>query len=217
MIGTDMVLMSRGRDLSVPGGFAAVGANGVARVVCGTGAGKESAMEGLTIAILVITLFLGVLFSWANRQGSVALESVAGDFPLTPERAAEVAAEAGLTSWERMLRKTVPLVRTADGLRFAIACGAGVMVFEVCESPGSAGCRVTGRAEKLAVFRFPVVGGLGASSTNVLYLKKGMPRNPAKLLRRRERAFRALSRAACGDDRIEGGDLHAGMKETSRH
>jgi hypothetical protein len=167
-------------------------------------------MEGLTIAILVIMLVLGVLFSRMNRQGSAALESVAGDFALTPERAAEIAAEAGLTSWERTQRKSVPVTRTAQGLRFEIECRAGVMAFEVHGLPGSSGSRIVSRAERVAIIRLPELGGLGASSTNVLYLKMGMPRNAAKLLRRRERVLRALWHAACGDHRNVGGDAHAG-------
>ncbi|MEV7969607.1 hypothetical protein AB0O34_27025 [Sphaerisporangium sp. NPDC088356] len=180
-------------------------------VVRGTGAGKEPAMEGLTIAILVIMLFSGIMFSWRNRQGSDALESVAGDFPLTPESAAEIAAEAGLTTCERNAGRTARVVRTADRLRFEFACRAGVMEFEIRELPGSAGCRVTGHAGDVALIRLPEVGGLGASSTNVLYMKVGMPRNPARLLRRRERVFRALSRAALDDGR-----RRADVEEVSR-
>ncbi|WP_424534838.1 hypothetical protein ACOZ38_32230 [Sphaerisporangium viridialbum] len=161
-------------------------------------------MEGLTIAILVVLLFSGIRFSWKNRQGSEALESVAGDFPLTPERAAEIAAEAGLTAWERIAGTAARVVPAGDGWRFAFACRAGVMGFEFRGLPGSAGCRVTGRAEEVAVIRFPEVGGLGASSTNVLYMRLGLPRNPAKLLRRRQRVFRALSRAALGGERACG-------------
>ncbi|MFC4585032.1 hypothetical protein ACFO8L_03030 [Sphaerisporangium corydalis] len=198
MIGPDIVLMSRGRGLSVPGGFTAVDANDGREVVEATGTGKELAMEGLTIAILMITLFSGVFFSWRNRQGEVALEPVAGDFPLTPERAAEIAVEAGLTARERVLGRTVPVVRTAGGLRFEIRCRAGKVAFEIRES-GSAHSRVAGRAEEIAIIRLPELGGLGTSSTNVLYKKMGMPRDPAKLLRRRERVFRALERASCGD------------------
>ncbi|GAA3822215.1 hypothetical protein GCM10022226_48270 [Sphaerisporangium flaviroseum] len=167
-------------------------------------------MEGLTIAILVITLFVGVIFSWMNRQGSVALESVAGDFPLTPERAAQIAMEAGPTSRERMLGRTASVVRTVDGLKVEIACRAGVMSFEVEESAGSGRSRVIGHAEEVAAIRFPDLAGLGASSTNVLYLRVGMPRNPAKLLRRRDRVFRALSQAARAEERARGGDEYAG-------
>ncbi|MEU8268391.1 hypothetical protein AB0B89_14615 [Sphaerisporangium sp. NPDC049002] len=166
-------------------------------------------MEGLTIAILAIMLFSGIMFSWRNRQESDALESVAGDFPLTPERAAEIVAGAGLTTWERMAGRTAKVVPTVDGLRFAFACRAGVMEFEVGGLPGSEGCRVTGRAEHVAGIRLPAVGGLGASSsTNVLSMKMGMPCHPAKLLRRRERVFRALSRAAQGRaERADAGEV----------
>jgi hypothetical protein len=169
-------------------------------------------MEGLTIAILVIMLVFGVLYSWRNGQGNVALESVAGDFPLTPERAAEIAVEAGLTSRERTQGKTVPVVRAADGLRFEIACRSGVVAFEFHERAGSACSRVEGHAEEIAIIRLPELGGLGMSSTNVLYLKMGMPRNPAKLLRRRERVFRALAQAGRGEERHE---AHAGRRKAA--
>lgn len=156
-------------------------------------------MEGLTIAILVITLLSAFLFTWLNRQGSGALAPVAGEFPFTPERAAEIALEAGLTSRERALGTTVPVVHTVGGLRFEIECRAGVMAFEFHSRPGSDGCLVTGRAEEIAVTGFPGPGGSGASATNVLYLTLSVPRNPAALLRRRERVFGALARAARGD------------------
>ncbi|WP_248959531.1 hypothetical protein [Sphaerisporangium perillae] len=168
-------------------------------------------MEGLTIAILVITLFSGVLYSWRNRQGNDALASVAGDFPLTPEKAARIAVEAGLSWRERTLGRTVPVVRTRDGLKVEIGCRAGVMAFEVSETP--VGSRVAGHAEEVAVVRLPELGGLGASSTNVLYLRAGTPRNPAKLLRRRERVFRALARAASrGERRIGKHELRVGAR-----
>ena len=170
-------------------------------------------MEGLTIAILMIMLVLGVLFSWRTRQGSAALESVAGDFPLTPERAAQIAVEAGLTSRERTQGRSVPVMRTADGLRLEIASKEGVMAFEFHEHAGTACSRVEGHAEEIAVIRFPELGGLGTSPTSARDLKMGMPRNPAKLLRRRERVFWALTAAARGDERRPAG---ARDRETCR-
>ncbi|WP_380841119.1 hypothetical protein [Sphaerisporangium dianthi] len=145
----------------------------------------------MTIAILGITLLSGVVYSWMNRRANDALVSLAGDFPLTPEEAAQIAMEAGLTWRERATGRTVPVMRSGNVLKVEIGCRAGVMSFEVRETP--TGSRVTGRAEEVTVVRMPELGGLGVSSTNVLYMRAGMPRNPARLLRRRERVFLALA------------------------
>ncbi|MET8158608.1 hypothetical protein ABZT47_19705 [Sphaerisporangium sp. NPDC005289] len=151
-------------------------------------------MEGLTIAILGITLLSGVVYSWSNRRGSDALASIAGEFPMTPEQAALIAMEAGLTWRERANGRAVPVTRSGDVLKVEIECGAGVMSFEIRQTPS--GSRVTGRAEEIAIVRMPQLGGFGVSPADVLTMTAGMPRNPARLLRRRERVFDALAFAA---------------------
>ncbi|GII83833.1 hypothetical protein Ssi03_18230 [Sphaerisporangium siamense] len=157
-------------------------------------------MEGLTIAILLVTLVFGVLVSWLHRQGMAARERVCGEFPLAPDRAMRITLEAGLTTRERLLGKAVPVHCTGKGMKVAFACRAGVMSFEISGLGHAAGSRVLAHAEDLAVIRLPEVGGLGASATNVVYLKGSLARNPARLLRRRERVFRALERAARRQD-----------------
>ncbi|MGW4639881.1 hypothetical protein ACWEN6_15195 [Sphaerisporangium sp. NPDC004334] len=151
-------------------------------------------MEGLTIAILGITLLSGVVYSWSNRRGSDALASIAGEFPMTPEQAALIAMEAGLTWRERANGRAVPVTRSGDVLKVEIECGAGVMSFEIRQTPS--GSRVTGRAEEIAIVRMPQLGGFGVSPADVPTMTAGMPRNPARLLRRRERVFDALAFAA---------------------
>ncbi|GGK88670.1 hypothetical protein Sme01_01850 [Sphaerisporangium melleum] len=153
-------------------------------------------MEGLTIAILAIVLLSGAGFSWVVRRGDDALASIAGDFPLAPEDVVKIAREAGLTWRERAAGRHVPVVRDGDALKVEIECRAGVMSFEVRRTPS--GSRVTARAQAVAVVRLPELGGLGASAAGALYLPAGLPRNPARLLRRRGRVFRALTRAATG-------------------
>ncbi|RCG28202.1 hypothetical protein DQ384_23965 [Sphaerisporangium album] len=163
-------------------------------------------MEGLTIAILLITLFFGVIVSRLNRQGLAARESVAGVFPLTPERAMRITMEAGLTSRERLLGVAVPVLCTGKGMKLAFACRAGVMSFEISRVGEPAGAQVLAYAESVAVIRLPEIGTLGAPATSALYLRGTLARNPAKLLRRRERVFRALDLAARRQDRPVDGE-----------
>ncbi|MEV6984633.1 hypothetical protein AB0M95_25710 [Sphaerisporangium sp. NPDC051017] len=163
-------------------------------------------MEWLTIAILLITLIFGVLVSWLNRQGIAARQSVAGAFPLTPDRAMRITMEAGLTPRERLLGAAVPVLCTGKGMKLAFTCRAGVMSFEISGLGELAGTRVLAYAEHLAVIRLPELGSPGAPATNAVYLRGTLARNPAKLLRRRERVFRALDRAARRQDRPADGE-----------
>ncbi|WP_214416360.1 hypothetical protein [Sphaerisporangium fuscum] len=148
-------------------------------------------MEGVTVAILAIVLFSGVFATRRTRRGRIAVECVTADFPLAPERAAEIVAVAGLTLRETMARKSVPVVETAEGLRCEFSCPAGVMVFEIRGVEGAAGSRVTGWAREIAAIPLPDMIGLGITPAGVV----DMPINPAKLLRRRDRVLRALAAA----------------------
>ncbi|MDH2424649.1 hypothetical protein [Sphaerisporangium sp. TRM90804] len=159
-------------------------------------------MEALTIAILSTMLFAGVVIARWSRLGHVAMAPVEGEFRLSPQRAASIAARSGLTVRERMSGRTVPVLPTATGARVDLVCRAGLMSFEFTAGPEGSACRVVARAGEVAAFGLPRVGGLAASSTNVLYLKMSVPRNPARLLRRRDRALRAMARAAGEDSRL---------------
>jgi hypothetical protein len=153
-------------------------------------------MEGLTIAILAATLLSAVAFGRMNRRGSLAQAPVSAEFPLPPETAAEVARQTALTTREKLTRDPVPVTRTPDGLHLEITCPAGVMTFDIIGSPGASHCRVVARAGDLTQIGLPDIGGIGTPSSDVLHLRVGMPRNAAKLIRRRHRVFQALTLAS---------------------
>ncbi|MFC6085002.1 hypothetical protein [Sphaerisporangium aureirubrum] len=161
-------------------------------------------MEAVTIAILAAALFSAVAFGRMNRRGSLAQAPVSAEFPLPPETAAEIASQSALTTREKLTRDPVPVTRTQAGLHVEIACPAGVMTFDIIGLPGASHCRVTARAGDLTQIGLPDIGGIGTPSSDVLHLRVGMPRNAAKLIRRRHRVFQALtvasSRNAAYDD-----------------
>ncbi|MEO3813498.1 hypothetical protein ABGB17_31260 [Sphaerisporangium sp. B11E5] len=153
-------------------------------------------MEGLTIAILALTLFSTVTFGWMTRRGNLAQAPVTAEFRLPPQTAAQITCQAALTTKERLTRDPVPIIRTSDGYHVEIACPAGVMTFDIIGPIDSQTCRVVARADDLTQIGLPDIGGIGTPSTDVLHLRIGMPRNAAKLIRRRHRVFRALTLAS---------------------
>ncbi|GAA1514054.1 hypothetical protein GCM10009677_54040 [Sphaerisporangium rubeum] len=156
-------------------------------------------MEGLTIAILALTLLSTVGFGWMTRRGSLAQAPVTAEFPLAPLAAAHIAGVAALTAKERSSREPVDVMRTDDGYRVEVGCRAGVMTFDIVGLGEGSRCRVEARAGDLTQIGLPDIGGIGVPATDVLHLRVGMPRNAAKLVRRRHRVFRALTVASARD------------------
>ncbi|WP_203982584.1 hypothetical protein [Sphaerisporangium rufum] len=152
-------------------------------------------MEHLTIAILLAVLGGGAFCARRDRQGSAAVRPISAEFPLPPGLAADIVAEAALTERERTRGGPVPVTHGAGRCRVEVACRAGAMVFEVRPLPGAAGSRVVARAEQVSVIPLPDIAGAG-SAAELPNRMAGLPRHPARLLRRREQAFHALSTAA---------------------
>lgn len=153
-------------------------------------------MEGLTIAILALTLLTTVGYGWMTRRGSLAQAPVTAEYPLPPLTAARIAAMAALTAKERSSREPAAVIRVDDGYRVEVGCRAGVMTFDIAGLGEGSRCRVEARAGDLTQIGLPDIGGIGVPASDVLHLRVGMPRNAAKLVRRRRRVFRALAVAS---------------------
>lgn len=118
-------------------------------------------MEGLTIAILALTLLSTVGFGWMTRRGSLAQAPVTAEFPLAPLAAAHIAGVAALTAKERSSREPVDVMRTDDGYRVEVGCRAGVMTFDIVGLGEGSRCRVEARAGDLTQIGLPDIGGSG--------------------------------------------------------
>jgi hypothetical protein len=93
-----------------------------------------------------------------------------------------------------------PLRKTADGLvAWDVRSDAGVMTFQIEPGPDGRGLRVVGAAgeQRLAVRNSSADGiwGLSSAITDGLARMLGIPHNPGRLLRQRQRVLAAIARA----------------------
>ena len=168
-------------------------------------------MRTLAVFIIILLLLFAGAVVWLKVQGNRAATpeyvevrrlDVNGIVSVGTRSAGFLGSRTRAGGAADRLVSRAPVRKTADGLvAWDVASDAGVLTFQVEKAPDG-GLRVVGAAgvQRLAVRNSPADGvwGLSSAITDALARMLGIPHNPGRLLRQRQRVLTAIARADAG-------------------